>query len=97
MLASLIHNLGIEKFWFVQAIIRNPQKSQAAEDVFNEMIDDSRKRQLMMNIFYEAKGTRDHGPPCRRKEKRGEEKRTVQDPGDRIAIIRTMSGFHILT
>ena len=40
--ASLIDNLGIEKFWFVQTIIRNPQESKAAEDVFNEMIDDSR-------------------------------------------------------
>ena len=52
--ASLIDNLGIEKFWFLRTIVRNPEESQAAEQVFNEIIDDSRKRQLMMNIFNEA-------------------------------------------
>jgi hypothetical protein len=50
-------NLEMEKYWFDKSIVRNRRSDEAdaaKELVFNEMIDDSRKKQIMINLFCEV-------------------------------------------
>jgi hypothetical protein len=60
----------LERYWFDNCIAVRLGTEDAQEAVFDEMIDDSRKKQIMINLFYEenctgdelAMRTLDHNP-----------------------------------
>ena len=57
--SNQLENLALEKYWFDNCIAVRLGTDEAKEAVFDEMVDDSRKKQLMINLFYEENCTGD--------------------------------------
>lgn len=48
-----IENLALERYWFDSCIATTLGREEAKEAVFNEMIDDTKKKQIMINLYCE--------------------------------------------
>ena len=48
-----IENLALERYWFDSCIATTLGREEAKEAVFNEMLDDSKKKQIMINLYCE--------------------------------------------
>ena len=57
--SNQVENLAMERYWFDNHIAVRLGTEEAQEAVFDEMIDDSRKKQIMINLFYEENCTGD--------------------------------------
>lgn len=57
--SNQVENLALERYWFDNCIAVRLGTEEAQEAVFDEMVDDSRKKQIMINLFYEENCTGD--------------------------------------
>ena len=57
--SNQVENLAMERYWFDNFIAVRLGTEEAQEAVFDEMVDDSRKKQIMINLFYEENCTGD--------------------------------------